>query len=105
MELNFSHKGTDFLLQLFQDAFFRYSARIVRRNEDESENFSSEAIIVDTCQGKIEVYEDVDVFGGRELVVEEEIDDEEEVSEKTDQEMLLLMRDFLIKFYLENKKS
>lgn len=102
MKLRFNFGNEDFCLELFRDAFFRYSAQIVRVREPEGESFSCESIIIDKCEGKIEVYDNVDFFGGRELVVSKEIETDE-LPESDENETLLFMKNFLIRFYLNNK--
>jgi hypothetical protein len=103
MKLNFKNHDEEFCLELFQDAFFRYSAQIIRIRDTEEESVSCESIIIDTCEGNIEVYDNVDFFGGRELVVSEKIDDDE-ISEKNENEILLFMKEFLIRSYLNKEK-
>ena len=98
-KLKFKHKDEEYRLELCQDAFSRYSARIVRIRNPVDESYWCESIIVDICESKIEVYEDIDAFGGRTLVISKEIEVDEMI-EKSEGEILSHMKEFLIENYL-----
>ena len=104
MNSYFRHEKETIVLELHQDAFSRYSAKIVRIRDVDNECAWCESIIVNICNGQTEVYNGIDCFGGRTLVLSKEIDVDEMI-EMSEGEILVYMRNFLIENYLGQEDS